>query len=73
MGAKLFVLVIRNMLRQPRRTILTALAFAFAVFIYTVLIAVPASMDRIAESASKGLRLIVTERNNNNLPARVSR
>ncbi|MGH7947833.1 MAG: ABC transporter permease, partial [Candidatus Binataceae bacterium] len=70
MAGKLFVLVIRNMFRQPRRTVLTALAFAFAVFIYTVLIAVPASMDRIAESASKGLRLTVTERNNNNLPAR---
>lgn len=67
---KLLTIAFRNMRRQRRRTILTALTFAVAVFIYTVLVAVPWSMDRIAYNASKGLRLVVTERNNGTLPAR---
>jgi putative ABC transport system permease protein len=70
MIGKLLTIAFRNMRRQLRRTVLTALTFAVAVFIYTVLVAVPWSMDRIAYNASKGLRLVVTERNNNNLPAR---
>ena len=70
MTGKLLTIAFRNMRRQLRRTILTALTFAVAVFIYTVLVAVPMSMDRIAYNASKGLRLVVTERNNNSLPAR---
>jgi putative ABC transport system permease protein len=69
MFGKLFIIAVRNLRRQRRRAIFTALSFAVAVFIYTVLIAVPVSMDRIAEGASKGLRLIVTERNNQALPA----
>ena len=70
MALKLVEIAIRNLGRQLRRTIFTALTFAVAVFIYTVLVAIPVSMDRIADNASKGLRLIVTERNNNRLPAR---
>ncbi|HEY6419537.1 MAG TPA: FtsX-like permease family protein [Candidatus Binataceae bacterium] len=70
MAGKLLTIAFRNMRRQLRRTILTALTFAIAVFIYTVLVAVPWSMDRIADNASKGLRLVVTERNNGRLPAR---
>lgn len=70
MPFRLLIIAFRNMRRQPRRTILTALTFAVAVFMYTVLVAVPWSMDRIADGASKGLRLVVTERNNNRLPAR---
>ncbi len=69
MLTKLFTIALRNLRRQRSRAIFTALSFAVAVFIYTVLIAVPVSMDRIAEGASKGLRLIVTERNNQALPA----
>jgi len=53
---KLLHLALRNMRRQLRRTILTALTFAVAVFLYTVLVAVPVSMDRIAADAAKGLR-----------------
>ncbi|HUY28551.1 MAG TPA: FtsX-like permease family protein [Candidatus Binataceae bacterium] len=68
MAGKLLIIAIRNLRRQQKRAILTALSFAVAVFIYTVLVAVPISMDRIAQSASKGLRLIVTERNNRSLP-----
>src|SRR5260370_18876921 len=70
MTPKLLTIAFRNMRRQLRRTILTGLTFAIAVFIYTVLVAVPWSMDRIAYNASKGLRLVVTERNNGRLPAR---
>jgi len=70
MTAKLLTIAFRNMRRQLRRTILTGMTFAVAVFIYTVLVAVPWSMDRIAENASKELRLVVTERNNGRLPAR---
>lgn len=60
----------RNLRRQPGRTILTTLAFAIAVFIFTLLIAVPWSMDRMAAEASKGLRLIVQPHNSYRLPAR---
>ncbi len=70
MAYKLFVLVIRHMRRQLRRTILTGLTFAVAILIFTVLSAIPASMDRIAEGASKGIRLIVTAPNAYKLPAR---
>jgi putative ABC transport system permease protein len=70
MAAKLLTIAFRNLRRQLRRTILTALTFAIAVFLCTVLVAVPWSMDRISDNASKGLRLVVTERNNGRLPAR---
>ena len=70
MAAKLLMLAFRNMRRQLRRTILTGMTFAIAVFLCTVLVAAPWSMDRIAYNASKGLRLVVTERNNGRLPAR---
>jgi hypothetical protein len=67
---KLFFVALRNMRRQLRRTILTALTFAVAVFLYTVLVAVPVSMDRIASDAAKGLRLIVIAHNSYRLPAK---
>jgi len=70
MAARLVIIALRNMRRQLRRTILTALAFAVAVFIYTLLIAVPLSMDRMAAEASKGLRLIVQPHNSYRLPAK---
>ncbi|HVN27761.1 MAG TPA: hypothetical protein VMT64_04710, partial [Candidatus Binataceae bacterium] len=70
MIAKLLHLALRNMRRQPRRTTLTALTFAVAVFLYTVLVAVPVSMDRIAADAAKGLRLITIAHNSYRLPAR---
>jgi putative ABC transport system permease protein len=52
-------LIERNMRRNLRRTILTILTVALAAFIYTVLVSVPASMDRIVRDASGTLRLIV--------------
>ncbi len=66
----LFQLALRNMRRQLRRTILTGLTFAVAVFLYTVLVAVPVSMDRIAADAAKGLRLITIAHNSYRLPAK---
>jgi len=70
MVAKLVQLALRNMRRQLRRTILTALTFAVAVFLYTVLVAVPVSMDRIAADAAKGLALITIAHNSYQLPAK---
>ena len=70
MVVKLVQLALRNMRRQLRRTILTALTFAVAVFLYTVLVAVPVSMDRIAADAAKGLALITIAHNSYQLPAK---
>ncbi len=67
---KILVIAIRNLRRQLRRTALTALTVALATFIFTVLVSVPASMDRIVDEAAKGLRLIVTAPNAYKLPVR---
>jgi putative ABC transport system permease protein len=58
----IFRLVPRYMRRNLRRTLLTALTMALATFIYTVLVSVPASMDRLIRDASTTLRLIVSNR-----------
>src|ERR1700719_1861172 len=65
-------LVERNMRRNLRRTILTVLTIALATFIYTVLVSVPASMDRIVKDASGTLRLIIVNKTApwEDLPAR---
>jgi len=65
-------LIERNMRRNLRRTILTILTIALATFIYTVLVSVPASMDRIVRDASTTLRLVVNNRTApwEDLPAR---
>lgn len=55
-------LIERNMYRNRRRTILTTLTIALAAFIYTVLVSVPASMDRVVRDASGTLRLFVINR-----------
>lgn len=55
-------LIERNLRRNLRRTVLTVLTFVLATFIYTVLISVPASMDRIISDASTTLRLIVNNK-----------
>src|SRR5208283_3701291 len=58
--------------RNLRRTILTVLTIALAAFIYTVLVSVPASMDRVVREASGTLRLIVVNKTApwEDLPAR---
>jgi putative ABC transport system permease protein len=55
-------LIERNMRRNTRRTLLTIATIALATFIYTVLVSVPASMDRVVKEASGTLRLIVVNR-----------
>jgi hypothetical protein len=68
---KLFKLTERNMRRNLKRTILTTLTLALATFIYTILICVPTSMDKMSD-ASGTLRLIVLNRTApwEDLPAR---
>ena len=65
-------LIERNMRRNLRRTILTILTIALATFIYTVLVSVPASMDRVVKDASNTLRLIIVNKTApwEDLPAR---
>jgi putative ABC transport system permease protein len=59
---KMVKLTERNMRRNLRRTILTALTIALATFVFTIVIAVPASMDRLVSDASSGLRLVVNNK-----------
>jgi len=67
-----FKLVERNMRRNTRRTLLTIATIALATFIYTVLVSVPASMDRVIKDATGTLRLIIVNRTApwEDLPAR---
>src|SRR5438270_126416 len=55
-------LITRNMRRHLRRTVLTALTIALSTFIFTVLVAVPASMDRIIDEASQTLRISINNK-----------
>src|ERR1700687_544345 len=55
-------LIFRNMRRQLRRTTLTALTIALATFGFVVLVAGPASMDRIIAQASTTLRVVINNR-----------
>jgi putative ABC transport system permease protein len=50
-------LVIRYVIRQPRRSILTMLTFAVATFIFTVLAAIPGSIDMILKKTAETLRV----------------
>jgi putative ABC transport system permease protein len=69
---KVLKLIFRNMRRNLRRTLLTTLTIALAAFVYTVLVCVPASMDRIVHDASGTLRLVVVNKTApwEDLPAR---
>jgi putative ABC transport system permease protein len=58
----LIKMIARNMRRHLRRSILTTLTIALATFIFTFLVSVPASMDRIIADASSSLRIIVNNR-----------
>src|SRR5215469_1885122 len=62
MSGNLFKLIERNARRNLRRTLLTTLTVALATFVFTVLVSVPASMDRILADASTTLRLIVNNK-----------
>jgi putative ABC transport system permease protein len=50
-------LVFRYVIRQPRRAILTMLTFAVATFIFTVLAAIPGSIDMILKKTAETLRV----------------
>src|ERR1700682_4617688 len=65
---KLFSLIYRNLSRRMLRTVLSVFTLFIAAFLFTVLIAVPASIDRVIGDASRGLRVIVTEGNAYMLP-----
>jgi putative ABC transport system permease protein len=58
----LLKLIVRNLRRNLRRSLLTAFTISLATFAYAVLAAVPGSMDRIVHDASATLRLIVMNR-----------
>jgi putative ABC transport system permease protein len=60
---KYLELILRNMTRRVRRTILTIVMIAIATLVFAMLMAVPASMDHIIAMASRGQRLFVTNRN----------
>ncbi|HUA36006.1 MAG TPA: ABC transporter permease [Candidatus Binataceae bacterium] len=59
---KFLVLIFRNMMRNPRRTVLTILTIAVATLVFAMLVSVPTSMDRIVDQLSKQQRLFVTNR-----------
>src|ERR1700722_7986270 len=50
-------LVFRYVIRQPRRALLTMLTFAVATFIFTVLAAIPGSIDMILKKTAETLRV----------------
>jgi putative ABC transport system permease protein len=50
-------LVVRYLIRQPRRSILTMLTFAVATFTFTVLAAIPGSIDLILQKTAETLRV----------------
>src|SRR5712692_1917282 len=55
---RLLTLAVRDLVRQRRRTLLTLLTFAAAAFIVTILVSIPASIDRILSETSKSLRVL---------------
>ncbi len=55
---KFLQLVFRNLLRNRRRTILTALSIAVSVFVFSALIALPAVVDQITAARASSLRLV---------------
>ena len=65
---KLLSLIARNLSRRMLRTSLSVFALFIAGFLFCVLIAVPASIDRIVGDASRGIRVIVSQGNSYMLP-----
>ena len=59
---KFLVLILRNMRRQARRSILTILTIAIPTLVFAMLVSVPTSMDRIVDRVSKNQRLFVINR-----------
>jgi putative ABC transport system permease protein len=59
---KYLELILRNMTRRIRRTLLTIVMIGIATLVFAMLMAVPASMDHIIAMAGRGQRLFVTNR-----------
>ena len=59
---KFLELVIRNLMRRTRRTVLTILTTAVATLVFAMLAAVPSSIDQIIASAAQGQTLLITNR-----------
>jgi putative ABC transport system permease protein len=59
---KFLELVIRNLTRRTRRTVLAILTIAVATLVFTMLAAVPSSIDQIVASAAQGQRLFISNR-----------
>ena len=59
---KFLELIVRSMMRRTRRTVLTGLTIAAATLVFAMLVAVPASMDRIIDTAARGQRLFISNR-----------
>jgi cell division protein FtsX len=55
---KYFGLVVRNLARNKRRTILTALSITVSVFIFASLISLPSLIDQVLRDRASSLRLI---------------
>jgi putative ABC transport system permease protein len=65
---KLLPLIFRNLTRRFLRTSLSIFTLFIAAFLFTVLIAVPASINKVIDEASTGLRVIVSAPNAYMLP-----
>src|SRR5260370_26356836 len=55
---KYFGLVIRNLARNKRRTILTTLSITVSVFIFASLISLPSLLDQVLRDRANSLRVI---------------
>src|SRR5437667_9961937 len=55
---KLLRLIVKNLARNKRRTILTILSTAVSVFIFCVLVAVPEAIERVLASSAGSSRLV---------------
>src|SRR5216684_2307580 len=54
---KFLGLVMKNLLRNKRRTMLTALSIAVSLFVFSALLTLPATVERTLNSASSSLRV----------------
>ncbi|HEY6300965.1 MAG TPA: ABC transporter permease [Candidatus Binatus sp.] len=52
-------LIIKNLMRNERRTILTALSIAISLFVFSALVSLPVLADRILADSASSLRIAV--------------
>jgi len=55
---KLFRLVLRNLVRNRRRSVLTTLSIALSLFVFTTLTNIPRIADRVLEVSSSSPRIV---------------